>query len=135
MSFILDASITAAWALPDETSSLADRMLTKAQREGAVAPPLWWYEVRNILVTAERRKRITATDADAFLHHLAQLPVQISALGDGQAILRLARAHRLSVYDAAYVELALREQLPLATLDRDLARAAASERVKVLSKG
>ena len=132
MAFVLDASIAAAWALPDESSSLADRMLTRTESEDAVVPALWWYEVRNILVIAERRKRITASDADAFLRNLERLSIRIAELGDSQRILRIARDHRLSVYDAAYLELALRENLPLATLDRTLALAAVPERVSIL---
>ena len=132
MAFVLDASIAAAWALPDESSSLANRMLTRTESEGAVVPALWWYEVRNILVIAERRKRITASDADAFLRNLERLSIRIAELGDSQRILRIARDHRLSVYDAAYLELALRENLPLATLDRTLSLAAVPERVSIL---
>ncbi len=132
MAFVLDASIAAAWALPDESSSLANRMLTRTESEDAVVPALWWYEVRNILVIAERRKRITASDADAFLRNLERLSIRIAELGDSQLILRIARDHRLSVYDAAYLELALRENLPLATLDRTLALAAVPERVSIL---
>ena len=132
MAFVLDASIAAAWALPDESSSLADRLLTRTELHGAVVPALWWYELQNILIIAERGKRITASDADAFLRNLERLTIRIAELGDGQRIQRLARAHRLSVYDAAYLELALRENLPLGTLDRTLALAAAPERVTIL---
>jgi len=131
--FVLDASITAAWALPDETSGLADSLLTLVQADGAVVPPLWWYEIRNILLVAERRKRIVPTDADAFMRSLARMAIRVEELGDGQSVLRLARVHQLSVYDAAYLELALRENLPLGTLDRSLARAAAVESVTVLT--
>lgn len=132
MIFVLDASITAAWALPDESSALADNLLTLAQTDGAVVPSLWWYEIRNILLVAERRKRILAADADAFLRSLARMAIAEQESGDGPAVLRLARLHQLSVYDAAYLELAIREGLPLGTLDRDLARAARQEDVVVL---
>jgi len=130
--FVLDASITAAWALPDESSALADNLLSMAQVDGAIVPSLWWYEIRNILLIAERRNRIASTDADAFMRSLARMAISIGELGDGAAVLRLARLHRLSVYDAAYLEIAMRGSLPLATLDRDLARAARQESVVVL---
>ena len=133
MIFVLDASISAAWALPDETSVLADNLLTLAQLDGAVVPSLWWYEIRSILLIAERRKRIATADADLFLRSLARMAIRVAGLGDGQSILRLARVHQLSVYDAAYLELALRESLPLGTLDRNLARAAEQENVVVLN--
>jgi len=132
MIFVLDASISAAWALPDESSALADDLLTLAQADGAVAPSLWWYEIRNILLVAERRKRILATDADAFLRSLARMAITVQEPPGGPAVLRLARLHQLSVYDAAYLELAIRAGLPLGTLDRDLARAAKQENVVAL---
>jgi len=131
--FVLDASISAAWALPDETSNLAESLLTQVHADGAVVPSLWWYETRNVLLIAERRKRITATDADRFMRSLARMAIRVAELGDGQAIVRLARLHQLSVYDAAYLELALRESLPLGTFDRKLAQAAALESVTVLA--
>ncbi len=129
---VLDASISAAWALPDETSELAGSLLTKVHEEGAVVPSLWWYEIRNVLLVAERRKRISAGDADAFIRSLAGLAIRIEALGDGRAIVRLARVHQLSVYGATYLDLAIREGLPLGTFDRKLSQAAACESVSLL---
>lgn len=132
MSFVLDASVAAAWALSDEPSDLADAMLTRTSFNGAVVPPIWWYEIRNILVTAERRKRISAQDADEFLTRVKKLSIQVGEFGEGSEILNLARLHQLSVYDAAYLELASRERLPLATLDAKLASAALVASVSVL---
>ena len=97
--------------------------------EEAVLPCLWWFEVRNILVVNERRRRIAESDTAAFLLNLSQLRIRIDRAPDESAVLRLARTHRLSVYDAAYLELAQREGLPLATLDADLKKAAAGEGV------
>lgn len=132
MSFVLDASVAAAWALSDEQSDLADAMLTRTSLNGAVVPPIWWYEIRNILVTAERRKRISAHDTNEFLSRLPKLSIQVGNFGEGNEILNLARLHQLSIYDAAYLELALRERLPLATLDEKLASAAVVVAVSVL---
>lgn len=98
-------------------------------------PGLWWFEVRNILVVNERRRRITASATAAFLLHLARLRVRVDRLPDENAVLRLARTYRLSVYDSAYLELAQREGLPLATLDAALQRAAAGEGVVLVSSG
>jgi predicted nucleic acid-binding protein len=131
--FVLDASITAVWGLADENSDLADHLLTVVQIDGAMVPPIWWYEIRNILLMAERRKRILATDADEFLRSLAQMSIRIADPGDGQSIVRLARVHQLSAYDAAYLDLAIRQGLPLGTLDSGLAKAAATENISVLS--
>lgn len=132
MLFVLDALVTAAWALPDESSVLADRLLSIAAADGALVPQLWWYEIQNILAVSERRGRITAADSDAFLQHLSRMEIKVAELGDGKSILRLARTHRLSVYDAAYLELALREHLPLATLDDKLTKAAFAESLPLL---
>jgi predicted nucleic acid-binding protein len=132
VSFVLDASVAAAWALSDEQSDLADAMLTRTSLYGAVVPPIWWYEIRNILIIAERRKRISAQDADEFLFRLPKLPIHVSNFGEGHTIVNLARLHQLSIYDAAYLELALRERLPLATLDEKLASAALAAAVSVI---
>jgi predicted nucleic acid-binding protein len=127
MFIVLDSSVTAAWVLPDETSDLADSMLSMVQIDGAVVPYLWWYEVRNILAIAERRRKISPADSLSFLHCLQSLDIRMKELGEGKEVLRLARVHQLSVYSATYLELALREHLPLATLDRSLALAAVRE--------
>jgi len=125
--FVMDATIAASWVLPDENNDLTDSLLTMVQVDGAVVPILFWYEIRHILSVAERQRYITPTDAVSFLHNLERLEIQQRDLGDGEAILRLARVHQLSVYNAAYLELALRENLPLMTLDRNLAMAAVKE--------
>jgi predicted nucleic acid-binding protein len=101
----------------------------------AVVPSLWWFEVRNILIVNERRRRITESGTASFLLNLSLLRLRTDRSPDENAVLRLARAHRLSVYDAAYLELAQREGLPLATLDADLQRAAAGEGVALVSSG
>ena len=102
--------------------------------EAAVVPCLWWFEVRNILVVNERRGRISESDTAAFLLNLSRLRVRLDRLPEADAVVRLARTHRLSVYDAAYLELAQREGLPLAALDADLRRAAAKEGIALLSR-
>jgi predicted nucleic acid-binding protein len=134
MAFVLDASITACWAFRDEDHPDATAALHRMRDEEALVPPLWWFEVRNILVVNERRGRIPESDTASFLGYLSRLRVRIDQLPDENAVLRLARAHRLSFYDAAYLELALREQLPLATLNTDLRKGAKSERVKLVHR-
>src|SRR5271157_1561524 len=134
MPFVLDASVAACWAFQDEEHPHADAALTRIRTEEAVVPSLWWFEVRNILIVNERRRRISESDTAAFLRNLSQLRLRVDRLPDENAILRLARTHRLSVYDAAYLELAQREGLVLATLDADLQRAAASEGVGLVHR-
>jgi predicted nucleic acid-binding protein len=133
MAFVLDAPVTACWAFQDEKHADADRAFRRIRTEEAVFPSLWWFEVRNILVVNERRGRISLPDSAAFLLHLAKLAVRFDNLPDEGSVLRLARTHRLSVYDAAYLELAQRENLALATLDAGLRKAAARERVALIS--
>ena len=127
MAFVLDASVTACWAFPDEHDLRADDALARIRTEEAIVPSLWWFEVRNILVVNERRKRITESGTNSFLREIDKLRFRVDREPDEAVILRLARTHRLTVYDAAYLELALRAAIPMATLDKDLAAAAVTE--------
>jgi len=133
VAFVLDASITACWAFDDEDHPDARLAFDRMRTEEGVVPSLWWFEVRNILIVNERRRRIAESGTASFLRNLALLRVRADRSPDEIAVLRLARAHRLSVYDAAYLELAQREGLPLATLDADLVRAAAGEGVALVT--
>src|SRR5512141_3217206 len=133
MAFVLDASIAACWAFQDEDDPDAALAFQRMRTEEAVVPCLWWFEVRNILVVNERRRRIAESDTAVFLLDLSRLRVRLDPLPEGDAVLRLARAHRLSVYDAAYLELAQRERLTRATLDANLLSAAAEAGVALLS--
>ena len=133
MAFVLDASTTACWAFQDEDHPDADVALEQMRSEEALVPSLWWFEIRNILVVNERRKRLRESDTAAFLVNLSRLRIRIDRAPDEGAVLRLARTQRLSIYDAAYLELAQREGVPLSTLDADLRRAATSEGVALLA--
>jgi predicted nucleic acid-binding protein len=135
MAFVLDASVTACWAFDDEDHPGASLAFDRMRAEEGVVPGLWWLEVRNILIVNERRRRIAESDTAAFLLSLSRLRIRVDRVPDENGVLRLARAHRLSVYDAAYLELAQREGLPLATLDADLRKAAAGEGVALVSGG
>ena len=135
MAFVLDASVTACWAFLDEDHVDASLAFRQIRTEEAVVPCLWWFEVRNILIVNERRRRITESGTAAFLLNLSRLRIRVDPVPDEGAVLRLARTHRLSVYHAAYLELAQREGLHLATLDAGLRKAAADEGVAVLSGG
>jgi len=134
MAFVLDASITACWAFQDDDHPDARLAFHQMRSEEAVVPCLWWFEMRNILVVNERQRRIAESDTAAFLLNLSKLRIRIDRAPDESAVLRLARTHRLSVYDAAYLELAQREGLPLATLDADLKKAAAGEGVALTGR-
>ena len=132
MAFVLDASVAACWAFPDEQDSRADAALTRIRSEDGVVPSLWWFEIRNILVVNERRKRITAVATNSFLRELSRLRIRVDREPEETAVMRLARAYRLSVYDASYLELALREATPVASLDAELAAAAVAEGVELI---
>ena len=128
MAFVLDASITASWAFQDEDHPDASLAFDRVRAEEGVVPSLWWFEVLNILIVNERRRRITESDTAACLLSLSRLRIRVDRVPDESGVLRLARVHRLSAYDAAYLELAQRQGLPLAMLDADLRKAAAGER-------
>jgi predicted nucleic acid-binding protein len=133
MPFVLDASIAAAWAFLDETSALADRASNRLRADVGLVPPLWWYEIRNLLIVNERRKRITADGSAAFLEIVAVYPIQVDPVLDERTNLQLARQYGLTFYDAAYLTLALRNQVPIATLDKNLETAAISAGVPILT--
>jgi predicted nucleic acid-binding protein len=127
MPFVVDASIVAAWALLDENSSRASQALERLRGDPALSPALLFFEVRNVLLVNERRGRLTEAQSAEFLRALSRLPIRIDQSPDETQLLILARRHRLTVYDAAYLELALRERLPLVTLDGRLEAAMRAE--------
>lgn len=130
--FVLDASVTIVWALRDEAHPVADLAFSAMQIGSAIVPAIWWYEVRNVLLQCERRGRITVDDSDAFLVGLGQLRIDVDALSPSPRIAELARKHNLSAYDAAYLALAMRESLGVATLDQGLESACRIEAVPLL---
>ena len=134
MAFVLDALIAACWAFQDDSDPKADLALASMRTGEAVVPSLWWFEVRNILVVNERRQRISEPDTAAFLRSLSELRIKTDYGPRQAAVLRLARTHRLSVYDAAYLELAQREAIPLGTLDKLLGAAARTEGVELIGE-
>lgn len=126
MSLVLDASLTLSWLFADEQTEAGRTVLLTVARDGAVVPSLWRLEVANALQAAIRRRRIDIAYRDACLTDLAAMPITVDPETDAHAwgaTLRLADAHRLTLYDAAYLELAHRSALPLATHDGALAAA------------
>lgn len=135
MSLVLDSSVTLAWLFSDEGGAAVDEVFAQVVAGKAWVPTLWRLEVANSLTTALRRQRITAEFRDQSLADLALLNIVADPDTDAlawSATLRLADHHRLTLYDAAYLELALRLNLPLATLDQDLRRAAQVQGVLLL---
>ena len=135
MDWVLDSSIALALALPDEKSEQADHFFRRV-KSGSVlwVPALWWYEIANALIGAQRRKRLTEGDRIRLLELYRMLPIQTDTALDPDAMHRfqtLAMEYELSAYDAAYLELAQRKGLGLATLDQRLQSAALRAGVKV----
>jgi predicted nucleic acid-binding protein len=133
MSYVIDPSVALAWLLPDETNAQADT-IRRAIENGAEAwiPAHWWLEIGNGLLAAERRRRIAADQVAQALLLVQSLPLEEDEHTAEQVptrIMALARKHGLTIYDAAYLELAQRRGAILATFDAELSKAAAKEHV------
>jgi predicted nucleic acid-binding protein len=135
MALVVDASATLGLYFPDEITPALEDARQRLATGGARVPILWWFEIRNSLVVAERRGRVDASQSAEILAQLEALPVRFDRVPESDAVLALARTHCLTVYDAAYLELALRLGATLATLDRQLARAARAAKVPLLGEG
>lgn len=133
--FVLDCSITVAWLFDDESTPQTDELLDRLKDSGALVPTLWRLELGNVLARAERLKRITAAQIADYLELLDRSPIVTDTETESRAfreILALARSEGLTTYDAAYLELAVRRRLSLATLDKELIRAAHRVQVSTL---
>jgi len=130
VSFVLDASVALLWLAPDTHSAgveYASAVLNTLKESQALVPSLWPLEVGNVIAKLEAKNIVTEADSQRFVVLLGRLDIVTDPTTAGRALgdtLNLARRYRLSVYDAAYLELALRTSHPLATLDADLAKAA-----------
>jgi predicted nucleic acid-binding protein len=135
VTLVLDCSVTLAWSSPGELTSPVQLVLDKVGMAGAWVPALWRLEVANGLQMGVRKGRIRPDHRDRELENLAKLDIQIDPHTDEYAwssILHVSDRRRLTVYDAAYLELAIRRKLPLATLDKELRAAAEAEGVGLL---
>ncbi|MGK7865744.1 type II toxin-antitoxin system VapC family toxin [Falsiroseomonas sp. E2-1-a20] len=134
-ALVLDASATAPWFLIDEADAASDALLLRVAQSGALVPAIWHFEVASILRSAERRSRFSVELADQVYGRLATTPIstEMPELGLlARRLHHLARQHALTPYDAAYLDLAIRRRLPLATRDAALIRAAPLEGVPLL---
>ena len=135
MSLVLDCSATLAWVYGEETTEAVRAVFEAVGSGGAWVPALWRLEVANVLEMGVRRRRHDAAFRDDTLTDLALLPIRLDPETDQHAwsaTARLASRHGLTLYDAAYLEVARRRDLPLATLDRELRAAALAEGVQLL---
>src|SRR5215469_8812598 len=136
--FVLDASLAVAWCFDDESTAFTEAMLDRlaAGWEGSV-PAIWPLEVTNALLASERRNRCSIAGVTASLARLAQLPISVESSDSDRVfnqVTSLARHQQLTSYDAAYLELALRERIPIATLDERLRQSARVLGIKILEK-
>jgi predicted nucleic acid-binding protein len=134
---VLDSSVAAAWCFSDERTPVCDAIQDRLADDEAIVPEHWFVELTNALLVGERRKRISADDVTGFLREIGKLQIIVDDQLPHRAfenVLPLARKHRLACYDAAYLDLAMRLNVPLASLDDDLRRAAKAAGVKLLGK-
>lgn len=134
MAFVLDNSVVTGWYLPDQATAYSEAIALRLESDKALAPAIWQLELANVLKTACTRGKLSLDSARQILDALAQLPIAIDASpAPGQRqMFELAMRHQLSSYDAAYLELAMRHGLPIATQDQQLKNAAITAGVEVL---
>jgi predicted nucleic acid-binding protein len=126
-AFVIDCSIAMAWLFHDEATPKTTDLLNRLATETALVPAWWFIEITNVLAMAERNGRITPTQSDAFIADLSKIGIEQDGEAPDRAfthLLPLCRTHRLTSYEAIYLDLAIRRSLPLATLDDDLRKTA-----------
>lgn len=134
--FVVDNSVVMSWCFKDETNNYADTVLDKLTEATAIVPSIWPLEVVNVLLVAERQKRLSESDSIRFITLLSQLPIAVEYDRPEMMIkelLALARANNLSSYDASYLDLAMRKGFPIATTDNKLIEAARRVDVPILA--
>lgn len=133
--FVLDCSIAMAWLFEDETTLDTEKVLEQLSDSKAIVPTIWPLEVANVLLIAIKKKRVTKIQAASFIDSLNALPIHVdesTTLRAMHSIFTLANQENLTIYDASYLELAIRENIPIATKDQDLLRAAKKLKTQIL---
>ncbi len=137
VDFVIDNSVVMTWCFKDETSQYADHILDRLEDSTGFVPAIWPLEVCNVLLVAERKKRMGEAGSARFMALLAELPIIVEQEPPERMIkeiFALARKHKLSSYDASYLDLAMRKGLPIATLDKNLLAAAKRSKVPILRR-
>ena len=133
--FVIDTSVVMSWCFKDETNRYADGILDFLEEATALAPSIWPLEVGNVLLVAERKKRLSEADSMRFVTLLSELPIIVEQEPPERMmheILMIAREHKLSSYDASYLDLAMRKGLSIATIDKNLVAAAKRSQVPIV---
>jgi predicted nucleic acid-binding protein len=136
-NFVIDTSVVMSWCFKDEINRCADGILDLLEEATAFAPSIWPLEVGNVLLVAERRKRLSEADSMRFVALLSELPIIVEQEPPERMIheiLVLAREHKLSSSDASYLDLAMRKGLSIATIDENLISAAKRSQVPIVGK-
>jgi len=133
MTFVLDASVAVSWCFAYEASARSLHVRSMLEEQRAVVPPLWTYELANALAVAVRRNRLSVETAAEMIDRFGDLPIDISEVPRAASeLLRVAREHEVTAYDAAYLHLAMSRGVPLATFDERLATASRAAGVPVI---
>lgn len=135
-SFVVDNSVVMTWCFKDEVSRYADSILDSLEYFTAIVPSIWPLEVGNVLLVAERKKRLSGADSARFIALLYELPITVDQEPPERMIkeiFALAREHKLSTYDASYLDLAMKKGIPIATLDKRLLKAAKRSNVSIMT--
>ena len=133
--FVLDCSVAITWCFEDEATPETDKILDHFNQEIAVVPALWHLEIANVIALAERKGRLTENEAMEFWSLVDSLPITTDNIlpeRGRKEIFHLARQYRLTVYDAAYLDISIRYTFPLATLDKELIRVANSINIQTI---
>ncbi len=134
MPFVLDASVTLGWCFLDERQDLIEIVEDRLEGDDqAYVPLIWWFEIRQAALMGLRRKRVSIERVLDFLARVKRTEIVVASLPVSSAVFDIAQRHQLSFYDAAYLELAIREGIALATLDHALVRAATAEGVALIA--
>ena len=131
---VVDASVTLAWCFPDEGSKYAEQVLATVEEQPIIVPALWLWEVANGVLVGERRKRLRQPEIRRFIELLRDLPItpdDQNGIANMANMLSLGKEYAMSAYDAAYLDVALRHSLPLATLNEDLLKAGEKAGVEI----
>jgi predicted nucleic acid-binding protein len=134
-SFVIDASVVMTWCFKDGVSRYADSILDSLEHFTAITPCIWPLEVGNVLLVAERKNRLSEAASIRFVALLSELPISVDQEPPERTIkeiFALAREHKLSTYDASYLDLAMKKGIPIATLDGRLISAAKRSNVSIM---
>ncbi|HOO46643.1 MAG TPA: type II toxin-antitoxin system VapC family toxin [Deltaproteobacteria bacterium] len=135
-SFVIDNSVVMSWCFKDEKNNYSDQILDKLEFSTAIVPSIWPLEVGNVLLVAERKNRLIQADSIRFIALLTELPIVVEPESPGRMmneIVNIARAYNLSTYDASYLDLAMRKGISIATLDKNLLKAAKQSKVSLVT--